>query len=310
MDEIGSITVGVGFRPRTGAADDGSERAARQAAWIARHTGASVTILTAAWADDGGGPIELASSSVDELDGLAADMTAEGIDVRVKVVESHPWLALVREAIEGRADLVVAGKRASVGDTRRRIGSTSIKLLRQCPAPVWLVAPDHDLNHRHVLAATDFSDVSNRAVEAAAWITARSSGELHVFHAWNLTQAQLRAAPDLPEEDYDGMVEERRARAQAGIEREVDGLDVDPTLQVERGAAHTELLREAEEEHPDLIVMGSLSQGGRPGFLVGATAERIIEQVDESLLTFKPRDFVSPVEAGEAFARMRAQRRS
>ena len=59
MDEIQTITVGVGVHPRTGEPDVGSLRAARQAAWVARQTGATVTLLTAAWAEDSSGPLEL-----------------------------------------------------------------------------------------------------------------------------------------------------------------------------------------------------------------------------------------------------------
>ena len=46
---------------------------------------------------------------------------------------------------------------------------------------------------------------------------------------------------------------------------------------------------------PDLVVMGTVSRGGIPGFLVGNTAERMLSRLDRSLLTVKPGDFVCPV---------------
>ena len=58
-----------------------------------------------------------------------------------------------------------------------------------------------------------------------------------------------------------------------------------------------EILKEVEEEQPDLLVMGSLSRGGRPGFQVGTIAERVLDQIDGSILAFKPGDFVCPVPA-------------
>ena len=48
---------------------------------------------------------------------------------------------------------------------------------------------------------------------------------------------------------------------------------------------------------PDLLVMGSLSRGGRAGVLVGETAERLVARLDCSMLVLKPDDFVSPVPA-------------
>lgn len=295
MEAFQQITVGVGLLPRTGVPDQGSQRAARQAALVARRTGARVTLLHAAWAEDGNGPVELHGAALDELDTLASLVGADGARVQIRVVEEHPWLALVRRAILGKADLVIAGKRGAADRGRRRVGSTAVKLLRTCPVPVWLVKPDHDLQHRHVLAAIDMAPVSDNALESAAWVTRQSEGELHVLHAWNLSPSEQRAASDLTEAGYEEAIEEARLRAQASLEHAVDGLSIDPTLHLERGAAHVQILKELEEEHPDLLVMGSLSQGGRAGFDVGTVAERLLEHVDESLLTFKPKDFVCPV---------------
>lgn len=299
MNEFQKITVGISVHPRTGTPDVGSMRAARQAAWVAGRTGARVTLLTAAWSEDMSCPIELSSTAMDELSQLAILVAADGARVDIEVVEDYPWLALVRRGLTGEADIIFAGKRGASDRGRRRVGSTAIKLLRKCPAPVWLVKPDHDLTHRHVLAATDLSAVSERAVSAASWITARSEGELHVLHAWGLKPSEARAAACLGEESYAALMDSARAKAQTALEHEVAALDVDPTLHLLKGSAHVELLKMAEEEHPDLLVMGSLSSGGRPGFHVGTIAERVIEQVDESILTFKPKDFVCPVTDGE-----------
>ena len=270
-------------------------RAARQAAWASARTGARVTLVHAAWAEDGSGPVELHSKAMDELDQLATLMAIDGARVSIDVVEEYPWLALTRRALSGDAQLVIAGKRTSSDRGRRRIGSTAVKLLRKCPAPVWLVKPDHDLQHRHVLASTDLSPVSDEYLAAAAWIASQSDGELHVLHAWNLTPGEQRVASELSEEDYAAKVEDVRSRALASLEHQADALDIDPTLHLERGDAHSEILEKVEHEHPDLLVMGSLSRGLRPGFDVGTIAERVLEQVDESILTFKPHDFVCPI---------------
>lgn len=295
MDEIRHVTVGVAIHPRTAEPDLGSLRAARQAAWVATRVGAQVTLLTAAWADDSSGPLELSPKALEELDMLRMRVAADGARVELEIVEEYPWTALIGRALRGEADLIVAGKRSGEVSGGRKVGSTAAKLLRKCPAPVWLVKPDHDLQHRHVLAATDFSSVSERAVAAASWIAGHAGGELHVLHAWNLAAAELRAGATMPPEEYEALVDERRAKAMGALEHEVRGLPVDPTLHLERGAAHTEILTELEEEHPDLLVMGSLSTGGRRGFQVGTIAERVLEQVDESILAFKPKDFVCPL---------------
>lgn len=298
MNEVQQITVGVGIHPKTGLPDVGSMRAARQAAWVGSRVGAEVTLVHAAWAEDGTGPAEAPPQAESGLNDLCMLMGADGARASYEFVTAHPWHALVSRALEGKADLVIAGKRSSSERIRRRVGSTAMRVLRYCPAPVWLVKPDHDLTHRHVLASTDLSPVSERAVETAAWISSQSSGELHVLHAWNLTPEQQRDSAELAETEYKELVDEARAQALSAVEHSVSGLEIDPELQLERGIAHQEILKEVEEEHPDLLVMGSLSVGGRPGFHMGTVAERVLGQVDESILAFKPGDFVCPVTAG------------
>ncbi len=270
-------------------------RAAHQAAWVATRVGAEVTLVHAAWADDGSGPIDVAPGAEAELEDVCTLMRAEGARVSYEFATGHPWHVLVRRALAGKADLIVAGKRSTAERNRRRVGSTAMRVLRKSPSPVWLVKPEHDLTHRHVLATTDFSSVSELAVESAAWISSQSKGELHVLHAWNLSPEQQRDSSTMAEAEYKQMVEETRAQALAALEHSVSGLEIDPELQLERGVAHQQIMKEVEEEHPDLLVMGSLSIGGRHGFQMGTVAERVLGQVDESLLTFKPGDFVCPV---------------
>ena len=182
-------------------------RAARQAAWVASRVGAEVTLVHAAWAEDGTGPAAVPPEAESGLNDLCMLMGADGARATYEFVTAHPWHALVTRALEGKADLVIMGKRSANEPVRRRVGSTALRVLRYCPAPVWLVKPDHDLVHRHVLASTDLSPVSERSVEAAAWISSQSNGELHVLHAWNLTAEQQRDSADLDESKYKELVE-------------------------------------------------------------------------------------------------------
>jgi len=45
----------------------------------------------------------------------------------------------------------------------------------------------------------------------------------------------------------------------------------------------------------ELIVMGTLSRSGVAGFFIGNTAEKVLRQVDCSVLTVKPEGFITPV---------------
>ena len=52
----------------------------------------------------------------------------------------------------------------------------------------------------------------------------------------------------------------------------------------------------AKTQNVDLLVMGTVCRIGIPGFFIGNTAEKILDEVDCSVLTVKPEGFVSPVE--------------
>ena len=47
----------------------------------------------------------------------------------------------------------------------------------------------------------------------------------------------------------------------------------------------------------DILIMGTVARTGLSGFIIGNTAENILQQIDCSLLALKPKGFVSPVKA-------------
>jgi len=56
-------------------------------------------------------------------------------------------------------------------------------------------------------------------------------------------------------------------------------------------AAHEDVLLEAVEElEPDLVVLGTSSRRGIAGFLMGNTAERLLDRIPASILGVKPGD--------------------
>ena len=75
-----------------------------------------------------------------------------------------------------------------------------------------------------------------------------------------------------------------------------DALDyVKPQMHLLKGNAKDEIPRLAGELQVDLIVMGTLARAGIPGFIMGNTAETILNRIDCSVLAVKPEGFVTPV---------------
>jgi nucleotide-binding universal stress UspA family protein len=55
----------------------------------------------------------------------------------------------------------------------------------------------------------------------------------------------------------------------------------------------------AKRKRIELIVMGTVCRTGISGFFIGNTAEKVLQQVDCSVLTVKPDGFVTPVSLGK-----------
>ncbi len=295
MKEIRTILVGLSLRPRRAEVTVGSLGALHQARWLAEHLPASLVVVVSSferrpWSDE------------DEaaLEEVLAPLREAGIELRVQRTEERAWIALTQAVLAGEGDLVIVGKRDEPDQEGRRLGSQAIKLLRKCPGPVWVVKPEHDLIHKLVLAATDLSPVGDAAVDAGAYVAEHHHCELHIVHAFQISMELQLEASRLTEEEYAARLEAIRSAAQAHIDEVLSRsiFDGESVVHIGKKSPHLAIREAVEHLHPDLLVMGTVSRGGLPGFLVGNTAERLLDRVDCSLLTVKPADFVSPLAHG------------
>jgi nucleotide-binding universal stress UspA family protein len=68
-----------------------------------------------------------------------------------------------------------------------------------------------------------------------------------------------------------------------------------PNFHLREGNPRDVIPSAAEKMNADLVVMGTISRTGILGFLIGNTAEVILNNLDCSVLTSKPAGFVSPI---------------
>jgi nucleotide-binding universal stress UspA family protein len=68
-----------------------------------------------------------------------------------------------------------------------------------------------------------------------------------------------------------------------------------PQVHLPMGSGQREIPALVKELKIDLVVMGTVSRTGIPGFIIGNTAETILDQLQCSVLVIKPSGFVSPV---------------
>jgi nucleotide-binding universal stress UspA family protein len=300
MGSFRRILVGIdlalaGDRPTPGCA-----RAYEQALSLAARAKSELVLLHSTWADLHEenqalrpGP---SAEGLRALEELLERASAAGIAARLALVRDRPWLEIIRAVQRDEADLVLVARRNQAGGGAA-LGGVTRKLMRKCPCPVWVVKPEGRVEPRAIVAATDLSPVGNLAVQLGAELAAAFGAELAVVHAWPLPLA----VPVLPELDVPPQtrldVEQHERAARERFERSLAdlALPVAPRTCLTSGAPSSAIQAEVERSEADLLVMGSVSRTGIAGLLLGNTAERLLDRVSCSLLTIKPRGFVSPV---------------
>ncbi len=285
-----------------------------RAAALARRCGAGLTLLAVAeelpllLRQSVGAHEDLAEAfqaeTQDHLKETAAPLIAEGLAVTLAVRYGKPYMEVIRAARQSPFDLVM--KTAEAGGLTSLFGSTAMKLLRMCPAPVWIEKPSRRGGLRRIVAAVDpFVDeetgraLNRKIVEIAALLADIEGAELSVLHVWQAfgadvlggrgglserTVASYRAAVrEKAREQFDGFVESFGGRVKKEQMRLLQG---DPARVI------AEFTR---NNRSDLIVMGSVARGGVAGMLIGSTAERVFSKIRCSILAVKPDGFVSPI---------------
>lgn len=303
--------------------------ALERAVTLAENNQASLTVvavierISAGIGMPDGGPIStelqdaLQSAHTRDLETLV-EPYRKRIKINTRVLMGVPFLEIIREVLRNGHDLVI-----KIPETRewldRLFGSDDMHLLRKCPCPVWLIKPGAPESYRRVLAAVDVDNghppaerASRRALnqqilEMASSQALSDFAELHVVHAWEaIGESAMRGAlMSTPEEKINAYVEMERRHHEACLDKLMndvtsklgeDALDyLKPQKHLVKGWARKEIPALAKQIKADLVVMGTVGRTGIPGFVMGNTAETILNQINCSVLAIKPPGFVTPV---------------
>jgi universal stress protein E len=287
------------------------EEAIKHGLWLAEKAAASVTFFAAVEMPDG----DLFSLEFNEgevadqihrlgrqaLDQIIDRAKKQGLTADAKLVSGDGWIELTREVLHGGHDMVIVGTR-NVGAVQRFLfGSTAMRLLHNCPCPVWVTRPEPHTLPANILVASDFSEVSETAVRLALAIGKLSGATVNLLHAvdYPLDRLWCTGLMDVSTQIYHDRV---KADAHERLSEQLQRIagDAPPAkvkLHVVEGLsiADTAILDFIQKHHIDLLVMGTMARSGIPGVFIGNTAERLVTHVSCSLLAVKPDGFVSPI---------------
>ena len=245
------------------------------------------------------------------LERLASDLPNPiVIDVRT----GKPFLDIIRQVISEKHDLVIKAAEAWNGAPKSLFTSTDQHLLRKCPAPVWLHMPQTPKPPQTVLAAVDvdfeaasqpdtLSGLNATVIETAAKIAHTSDAVLHIVHAWQAAGEGLVwmwSNMRDPQKEVDAYLQSVFEQSRKNLQDLIDTTDLPDThLRTHsiKGSPRDVLPDKVTELKVDTLVMGSVARTGIPGFIIGNTAEDILNRVECSVVIVKPPGYISPVKS-------------
>lgn len=211
------------------------------------------------------------------------------------VRDGDPVPTLLEYASRSGADLIVMGTHGHTGFERALLGSTTERVLHKASCPVLTIPCSADepgsaerVRFTRVLCAIDFSAASQRALEHGLAFAEESEAGVIVLHVLGmLSDEDARSQGHFRIAEYvrSRMDDVRRELAKLVPEDARAWCDVSEL--VELGSPAHGILRVADRENADLIVMGSQGRHGLGLALFGSTTQTVVRRATCPVLTVR-----------------------
>lgn len=221
--------------------------------------------------------------------------------IYTRVLIGTAFAEIIKTVLQNDYDLVIKAMRPSETLEERFLGSTDLHLLRKCPCPVWIDRPGKTIPYRKILAAVDpMSDESAaiKIMQLATSLANRERARLEIVHAWHLPGESLlrNGRARLSSTEVDQIVSNQEKLQNDKLNSLLGNFGLrtdDANVHLVRGFAAARILEFGKSA--DLIVMGTIGRVGIPGFIIGNTAEDVLQSSESSILAVKPDGYVSPL---------------
>ena len=240
----------------------------------------------------------------------------ERLSIRLDILQGKTYLEVIRAILRHQYDLLIKPAE-NPNFIERLFGSDDMQLLRNCPCPVWLTRSEEKSDYGCILAAVDIDldmpdeteqHLNRQILELSSSLAISKFAALNVLHVWDAPfEKKVRSWSD--SEAVLAYVDGERSRHDRAFTRLGKELrdhigpeaydHLSPQFHLRRGAPSKVIPQTVKELEADLVVMGTVARTGIAGWLIGNTAEAILEQLQCSVLAVKPPGFVSPVKLAE-----------
>lgn len=221
----------------------------------------------------------------------------------------QPAVAIIKSVLTKHNDLLIK-EAEPMASSQHGFKALDMTLLRKCPCPVWLHRPmsKPKANQRVAVAIDPISSTEQqhaltvRLLELSRSIADSCDSRLHIVSCWdyyleNYLHDQVWIQID--QEQIEQETAQAKMRHEEALQRIIDesGIGGEVVIHHLHGKPDALIPQCVAEQNIDILVMGTLARTGISGFVIGNTAENIVQSIDCSVVALKPTGFVSPIKA-------------
>jgi nucleotide-binding universal stress UspA family protein len=234
---------------------------------------------------------QVAARVADQLGRARMDDHPDHLAIVTEIHEGHPAEVILERATALPADLIAIGARGLSAPGEFRLGATAHKVVAHASCAVLVARPPADASLSSVVLAVDGSPESRQAVEWVCALGLPRGAEINVisvaevvgdFPADSVSKREDARGVDLALVQR-ALLHTAETQAWAALDRlQVSGAQVRPIVRTGQPAA--EIVRIAQEQKADLVVIGARGQTRGEPFPLGGVAEKLIRFAPCSVL--------------------------
>lgn len=241
---------------------------------------------------------------------------ADGLQFDVKAFVGNPFMEIIKDVVDFNRDLLIKPiEQKPQSMSRILFSSLDLKLLRKCPCPVWLIKSTEQIGSKQIVVALDYEPdnpecerLNMQLMTMGISLAMSEFAELHVVHAWDFVGEDVLRSSRMQHsvEEVDAMIAQVEAERRTWLVEETASCMashdnktnefLDPQLHVIKGEAKYAIPHFIDELKAELVIMGTIGRSGITGYIIGNTAESILNAIDCSVLAVKPKDFKCPLD--------------
>lgn len=252
----------------------------------------------------------------DQFEDAIRKVPSGDVEISARVYVGDPVDTVIEAVQKDSFDLLIKLHPAAEEVGQPVFGSLDMRLMRSCPCTVVMARSGSETYSDRAVAALDIDEGDetmaelNREILDSMSLLAHKDfmgmKEIHIVHAWSVYGEQLfkRGKAKMPENRFRNILNEEESRREQWLQDLVDRYrdslgktaagHFNPKLILLHGDPNTVIPQYTDEINADTLSMGTVSRSGIRRFLMGNTAESVLNRVHCSVVAHKPPGFSIP----------------